>query len=279
MPLVVPRGSLIFPYTRDPGPDLALVPGSELAIIGFPEGMSAVGITAIWKSGSIASEPELVADEDQFFWIDANTRKGMSGAPVIARRFGGALMADGGYGLHSGVVDRIVGVYAGRALDAPDMTLGRVWKWEGVQEIIDETVARVRRGLLEVHQSHIGHYYGGHAAMVELDITRGAEVSVRNPAGVIETRTVTLGELLREFVLADDRFGVNLDRVRMAAAIDGAIKAAEDNGTALALEDNQYAVIREVVASPTKPYNAAVARFLLPLLDYVLAAGGGDAPA
>ena len=136
LPINVPSTCTLIPYPLEEGPDIALHPSSDVSIIGFPEGMSASGITAIWKTGSIASEPELDIEGEEFFSIDANTRKGMSGAPVIARRFGTPLMKDGSNAVYSNTVDRMLGVYAGRALEASDMTLGRVWKWEVVKKLL-----------------------------------------------------------------------------------------------------------------------------------------------
>jgi len=273
LPIQVPPDAEVITYSKDPGPEVALPPSSDVAIIGFPEGMSASGITPIWKSGSIASEPDLPIGDEEFFWIDANTRQGMSGSPVIARRFGGALMADGGYGVHTGTVDRVIGVYAGRAFEAPDMTLGRVWKWRGVQEVIEAAVAKFQRGTLRPHPCLVGHYSQPEKTMVQLNILQSVEVPVINPAGAIEKKPILLAEIIRDLVLSDDRFGLNLERVKTAAAIAAALDAALATGTTLDVDDAQYRIIREVIEQPSRPYNASVARFILPLLQHVIDAG------
>lgn len=274
LPVEVPSYALTIPYDFEPGPDLALPPGSELAIVGFPEGMSASGITALWKAGSIASEPELDIDGRRFFWIDANTRRGMSGSPVVARRFGGAVMADGNMQLGRSVLDRSVGVYAGRALDAPDMTLGRVWKWVEVQAVIDSAASKVhRRRTRAVEGSLVHSPPAGEDPMVEIDITQSATIPVKNPQGESEQKVITIAQLFKDLVLADQRFGITLDRVRMAAKISAAIDEAESEGTPLQLEDEQYAIVCEAIESPSQAYNPQVARFALPLLESVLEAG------
>jgi len=276
LPLAIPAGATVIPYPVDSDADIALLPGSELVIIGFPEGMTAAGITAIWKSGTIASELELQINGEDFFWIDSNTRKGMSGSPVIARRFGGALTNSGAFAI-SGVVDRLLGVYAGRAFDAPDMTLGKVWSWDAVRPIIDEAVSKVLRGVLVPLQAHLGHVPG--AAMVNLDVNRSVEVRGLDAAGVAVARTISVGDLLLETTLADERFGVNLERLRIAATLEAAIVAARAGDGNLAIEDPHYALIRQAIEAPAKPYHPVAARQVIPLLDYILAAGNPPQPA
>ena len=182
-------------------------------------------------------------------------------------------MADGNYDLGTGLIDRTLGVYAGRAFDAADMTVGRVWKWEGVQEIVKAAKSLVQIGAWEPHFTTIGFFEEEAVLMVELDVSRGVDISVPTAAGVVESTRITVGTLIREFVLSDDRFGISLERVKMAAAIEAAVLEAKGRDTGIKLEDNQYGLIREVIQQPSKPYNAVVARQILPLLEYVLEAG------
>lgn len=277
LPLEVPSHAYVVPYGRDPGPALALPPGSDVAIVGFPEGMTTAGLTAIWKAGSIASEHNLTLSTNDFFWIDSNTRKGMSGAPVIARRFGGALMETGDYAVATGVLDRQLGVYAGRAFDAPDMTLGRVWGWAGVQEIVDRALSLVRRGALIAAPCSIGHYSNPGVAMVKVNVSMSVKLSVRNPAGEISELPVVLADVIKDFMLSDERFGVSLERLRMAAEIAASVDAAMSSNGQMEIEDAHYAILCEVIEKPSKPYNASAARSIIPLLDHVLSAGKGDA--
>ena len=273
LPLAVPDSVQAVPYPFDPGPNLALHMNSEVAVIGYPEGMSGARFTAVWKGGTIASELELAAAEKGYFWIDSNTRPGMSGAPVVARRFGGALMNDGNYSVHTGVVDRVLGVYAGRAFDAPDMTLGRVWSWDGVQEVLDSAAELVHTGNLAPIRTSLGHIDGAGADMVSLDVKKSHTATIRLPNGTTETKTFTVGELLRELVLADKRFGVSLELIKAAAALEAAVLAAEKADGKLAVEPTTYSVVRECIDKPSEGFNPVVARHLLPLLDYIMDAG------
>lgn len=124
--------------------------GSELFIVGFPLSIS-VDYFPIWKRASIASEPSLKIGDEQKFFVDTATRKGMSGAPVVGRVSGGYLTADRKMnimpqGNHGGLITQLVGVYSGRIVeseknDAMEAQLGIVWPIHLVDEII-ETIPR-----------------------------------------------------------------------------------------------------------------------------------------
>lgn len=66
--------------------DMKIELGNEVFIIGYPLGFSHFAKTPIWKRGSIASEPhvETVESKNKII-VDATTRAGMSGSPVIMR--------------------------------------------------------------------------------------------------------------------------------------------------------------------------------------------------
>lgn len=65
--------------------DLTPFPGQSVSIVGYPWGLSdRVNKLPLWKTGHIASEPELDFDGDPKFLVDVTGRKGMSGAPVFA---------------------------------------------------------------------------------------------------------------------------------------------------------------------------------------------------
>ena len=70
-------------------------PGSTVFIIGYPHGITVSRGLPVWKSGYIASEPHFpvtLHDPAPFtipaFFIDSQTRRGMSGAPVFAQYVG-----------------------------------------------------------------------------------------------------------------------------------------------------------------------------------------------
>jgi hypothetical protein len=118
--------------------------GGSAFVIGFPKGMSDQGLP-IWKRGTIASEPTL-ADEPrsrESYLLDAATRQGMSGAPVV-------LLDDTGYQDQKGsrIMDgkrahRFLGLYSGRVAseDQMDAQLGLVWPARFVREVAASGVA------------------------------------------------------------------------------------------------------------------------------------------
>jgi hypothetical protein len=273
LPIAVPTDSDVVRYPPEPGPSLALHMGSEVAVIGFPEGMMGAGLTAIWKSGTIASEPAMTIEERGYFWIDSNTRRGMSGAPVVARRFGTALMEDGGVGMHTGVVDRTLGVYAGRAFDAPDMTMGRVWAWSSVQELVSHAANQVLLGRTCPRSTTLGHLPTDNPAMPTLDVKKSVDIPMILPTGTKETRPITVGQLVRELALSDTRFADSLESVKLAARLEAAIAVAESGDGKLSIEPADYARIVQCIEKPSQGFNPLIARFILPLLEYIAGAG------
>jgi len=107
-----------------------------ISIIGFPLGFSGSGKFPIWKTGHIASEPELNYNNEPLFLIDATTRGGMSGSPVVLRLSGDYKMKSGGRMLSSGGRRTLfLGVYSGRL--PGDTEIGRVWRPHLINEIIE----------------------------------------------------------------------------------------------------------------------------------------------
>lgn len=275
LPIDPPPFSIPVPYELDPGPALDLPLASELAIIGFPMGVAGAGLTAIWKAGTIASEPSMPVNGEDYFWIDANTRKGMSGSPVVARRFGGAVMQDGNYNLGRRITDRTLGVYAGRAYDAPDMTLGRVWRWDRVSEVIASAVSKVHCGVIEPQLCQVGYLPQTNSTMVKLNVNESVDVQATDPQGNPVARSFSLSRLIRLW-LSDSRFGTNLKSVRKAASLEAALDEAEAGDGELELEEEDYALMREIAQNPSNAYNPNIVKHMLPLIDQFLNAGNRE---
>ena len=120
--------------------------GSEVFVIGYPLGLSSNGIFPIWKRASIASEPQTGVtlfgrNYDNAFYVDAMTKSGMSGSPVVyLGRPGDKLYSDEGTEVEFGVEDPLmVGVYAGRdgvSNDEYELSVGRVWKIGSVEALV-----------------------------------------------------------------------------------------------------------------------------------------------
>lgn len=112
--------------------DIVPTPAMPVSVIGYPLGLAAGKSWPIWKTGHIASDPDIDYEPGRpAFLVDATTRSGMSGAPVVLRldsyrrRSGTQIIA-------GGTATKFMGVYAGRIHDASE--IGRVWRpfvlWE-----------------------------------------------------------------------------------------------------------------------------------------------------
>lgn len=113
--------------------DLVAQPAMPVSIIGFPFGISVAGAWPIWKTGHIATDPDLDYDDRPAFLIDATTRGGMSGSPVVVRLSGG-FQTSAGYTLAGGLTTKFLGVYSGRIHDSAE--IGRVWRPEVVTQLL-----------------------------------------------------------------------------------------------------------------------------------------------
>ncbi|WP_313057742.1 trypsin-like peptidase domain-containing protein [Agrobacterium cavarae] len=120
--------------------------GSEVFVLGYPKGIELAGIFPIWKRASIASEPQATITSggyvyEDLLYIDALTKGGMSGSPVIAIAKEGELyVTDDGVAVS--MVDgtaHLVGVYAGRegvTNEELEFSIGRVWKTATIGSIV-----------------------------------------------------------------------------------------------------------------------------------------------
>jgi hypothetical protein len=128
-----------FPAIRDDETaDLYCPAGREVFIIGYPLGVTKQPGLPIWKRGSIASEPDLDADDLPIFLVDSVTREGMSGSPVFGHSMDLATKKDGGGHIGGGPHVRFLGMYSGRYGTAIDdeLSIGRVWKREVIEEML-----------------------------------------------------------------------------------------------------------------------------------------------
>jgi len=118
--------------------DVNMVPevAMPVSIIGFPVGLTSAGFFPIWKTGHIALEPNLDYLRKPLFLIDATTREGMSGSPVVLRMSGGYKTRNGSRIMSSsGYQTLFLGVYSGRL--PRDSEIGRVWRYSLIKEILE----------------------------------------------------------------------------------------------------------------------------------------------
>jgi hypothetical protein len=136
LPLTELEGVELHPYDITGAvPQMATGPASAVCVVGFPFGLTAGGAFGIWTRGFVASEPEIGFDDKPLFLIDARTREGQSGSPVVAYHPGGiAAMANGDSAAIGAGLVNLLGVYSGRVNQESD--LGLVWKLSAVDEIL-----------------------------------------------------------------------------------------------------------------------------------------------
>lgn len=127
--------------------DPRLKAGDDVFILGYPRGVKANGTLPIWKRGSIATGPIMKAFDAPCFLVDAASREGMSGSPVLAYAVSDAHIRSLDPGSPSYAVERklflgralaFVGVYSGRVdvRDEFEAQIGRVWWPETVHEML-----------------------------------------------------------------------------------------------------------------------------------------------
>ncbi|SRR6266513_3922299 len=125
--------------------DLFAGVGETVSIIGYPFGLTGGGLFPVWKTGHIASEPEVDYDDSPVFLVDATTRPGMSGSPVVRRFAGFGYRTRGGFEMiasstlsaGSSALTRFMGVYSGRVREEAE--IGRVWKPQVIEQILGAT--------------------------------------------------------------------------------------------------------------------------------------------
>lgn len=94
---------------------IPLYNSQQLFVIGYPQNTN--NFYPIWKSGTIASEPNFMSVGNSTFYIDATTRKGMSGSPVVFRD---NKISDpkGGISFLSRITTILIGIYSAQNFDS-----------------------------------------------------------------------------------------------------------------------------------------------------------------
>lgn len=115
--------------------DLMIYPSEAVSIIGFPEGLTSASKLPIWKTGHIASDIDIDWNGKPVFLIDATTKSGMSGSPVIAKRVS---IYQTSKGNTIGNAVRFLGVYSGRNIGGDRIEVGFVWKPRVISEILQK---------------------------------------------------------------------------------------------------------------------------------------------
>jgi len=116
---------------------LRIAVGMEVFVLGYPFEIK-MPAYPVWKRGSIASEPVLVRQTENYMLVDTASRPGMSGAPVIRRSWTNDTLDRGVMALVDPPLNKFIGVYSGRVpTDHPhEAQVGLVWDAALIEEII-----------------------------------------------------------------------------------------------------------------------------------------------
>lgn len=137
--------------------NLLLSPSSPVVMIGYPHGYGdAVNNLPIWKTGSLASEPEYDFDGKKKIVVDISAYPGMSGSPAFYVSHNGYATKNGDMMMGGGMVVHFLGIYASMQMLNSDLyleqvqnqssykvshseslQLGHVWKAELLEQIAE----------------------------------------------------------------------------------------------------------------------------------------------
>ncbi|MFT4044722.1 MAG: serine protease [Gordonia sp. (in: high G+C Gram-positive bacteria)] len=85
----------------------------DVFIVGYPYGKKGGANLPIWVRGTIATEPDVAYNDQPAFLVDARTRAGQSGSPVIAHYRPGTMVPHPQpgvlFGARTGSVTRLIG--------------------------------------------------------------------------------------------------------------------------------------------------------------------------
>ncbi|QLU66600.1 trypsin-like peptidase domain-containing protein [Citrobacter freundii] len=135
--------------------NLLLHPSSPVVMIGYPHGYrDTVNNLPIWKTGSLASEPEYDFDGKKVIVVDISAFPGMSGSPAFYVSHSGYSTKNGDMFMRGGMDVHFLGVYASMPMLNSDLyleqvqnqytykvshseslQLGHVWKAQLLEEI------------------------------------------------------------------------------------------------------------------------------------------------
>jgi hypothetical protein len=116
--------------------------GSTLFVVGYPfRDYNTNGHRPIWKSGTLASDPNFDWNGHPAFLIDSATRPGMSGSPIFRRVFGPAALVRGEGKLETKldavVTTQFVGIYSGHLTSGHEaITIGIGWPAHLFEELL-----------------------------------------------------------------------------------------------------------------------------------------------
>jgi hypothetical protein len=126
LPLKDTSGNItIYPVNYLPNTDSIIIqPTDRLFVLGFPKGVRSAPFMPIWKSGLIASEPDIDQENKPIIWLDIESFGGMSGSPVYLITDKLQYKNGSTANLMGGQLSFFMGVFS----HGQDINVGALWK-------------------------------------------------------------------------------------------------------------------------------------------------------
>jgi len=134
-------------------------PTSRVTLVGYPYGYEdKVNSLPIWKTGSIASEPNVDFMGKPLFVVDVSAFPGMSGSPAFAISYGMYEMESGG--TTAGNVQKFLGIYASMQILKE-------------KKFLEEIQTDKKEGIIITESLQLGHVW---KAQLILDMVKSIDV-------------------------------------------------------------------------------------------------------
>lgn len=144
LPLTKLDGATLIPHRLPtiPSHDVVMEVTSEVSVVGFPFGLTHANKLGIWTRGTVATEYYVDYGDRPCFLIDARTRSGQSGSPVLYFNTDSRDVKFRGdvYPGDKGSYSQLLGIYSGRLNASSD--LGYVWRPRAIAETLDAAQLR-----------------------------------------------------------------------------------------------------------------------------------------
>lgn len=125
--------------------DIKIRPTSTITLIGYPYGYyDQENCLPIWKTGSIASEPDVDFDGKPLFLVDVSAFPGMSGSPAFAIAHGAYEMSNGPTTV--GHVQKFLAIFASMQIISEN-------------KYLEEITSESRAGLILEQSLELGHIW------------------------------------------------------------------------------------------------------------------------
>ena len=150
----------VFGISKDwTGGNIKIRPTSTITLIGYPYGYyDKKNWLPIWKTGSIASEPDVDFEGKPLFLVDISAFSGMSGSPAFAIAYGAYETIEGPTTV--GHIQKFLGIYASMQVLEEE-------------KYLEELTSESRLGVVVRESLELGHIW---KASLIIDITREIDV-------------------------------------------------------------------------------------------------------